>query len=79
MKSPTETMWEEILNETQVFKRQNYQLRFGQSLMNVLYKLYPDIYNQLAATDVDPFYDDRKLSSLKEAFWDIVEAGRGTV
>lgn len=36
-------------------------VRYGQHLMNELYKVRPDLYNQLP-DDADPFYDNSKVS-----------------
>jgi len=71
----TYRMWEEVLNGAYKYKNENPQLRFGQSLMIVLNKLYPDIYNKVAGTDADPFYVDSKVKLVKDAFWDCVEGG----
>ena len=35
-----------------------FELRHGQSIMNVLYKVRPDLYKKITQTDLDCFYDD---------------------
>ena len=36
----------------------SFELRYGQTIMNVLYDTWPDKYNELKASDHDCFYDD---------------------
>ena len=44
-------------------------LRLGQALMNVLYRLHPEIYKEVAANDkIDPFYVDAHIPE----FWKFV-------
>lgn len=45
------------------------ELRHGQAAFNYVYATEPDIANQLRASAVDPFYQDR----LTEVFWLAVE------
>ena len=40
------------------------EMRKGQCLFNALYKLYPEIANDIRGTDNDCFYDDSKISNL---------------
>lgn len=42
-------------------KKQNPNLRWGQCYFNVLMNNHPEIANEIAGTDNDPFYDDKKL------------------
>lgn len=45
-------------------------LRLGQTLMNHLYNVWPEKYNEITATEYDCFYDDKlfekTLNKLKE-------------
>lgn len=34
------------------------QLRYGQSVMNVLYNVWPEKYAQITGSDIDCFYDN---------------------
>jgi hypothetical protein len=36
-------------------------LRKGQSLMNSLHKLCPDVYRKISGTKADCFYDDKNI------------------
>ena len=38
-------------------------LRTGQSLMNVLYKVQPEIYTQVMNTELDPFYVEGRVEN----------------
>jgi hypothetical protein len=35
-----------------------YELRYGQILMNTLYQYWPEKYNQITHTEYDCFYED---------------------
>lgn len=41
-------------------------LRYGQSLMNVLYDIWPEKYSSITGTDLDCFYDDGTVILLIE-------------
>jgi hypothetical protein len=43
--------------------------RRGQTAFNFVFDTYPDIANELRATEFDPFYNDSRLP----AFWEQVE------
>lgn len=49
-------------------KKQDGHQRDGQALMNALYSVNPDLYQEITGTDADPFYDDNKI----EKFWNKV-------
>ena len=34
------------------------KMRYGQTIMNMLYQVWPDWYNKITGTDLDCFYDD---------------------
>ena len=38
-------------------------LRMGQSLMNALWELYPQIYSEITGTESDPFYNDKLIEN----------------
>lgn len=38
-------------------------LRVGQSMMIILSKVSPHLYDQMVATPLDPFYDDDKVDN----------------
>ena len=44
--------------------------RIGQAHFNVLYKLHPELANQIRATDKDPFYKDERLADFMEEISD---------
>ena len=35
-----------------------FEMRYGQSIMNMLHKIYPDWYKRITGSDLDCFYDD---------------------
>ena len=35
-----------------------FEIRYGQAVMNILNKVWPDKYKQISRTDYDCFYDD---------------------
>lgn len=45
-----------IVDET--YNYHSFELRYGQTIMNVLYDIWPDKYNELKGSDYDCFYDD---------------------
>lgn len=38
------------------------QLRYGQALMNVLYDVWPEKYNEIKGTDIDCFYSNSTVN-----------------
>jgi hypothetical protein len=44
----------------------SFEWRYGQTLMNVLFEIWPDKYRQLTYTYNDCFYDDRMIDKVKE-------------
>ena len=36
----------------------SFELRYGQTIMNTLYNVWPEKYNELIASKEDCFYDD---------------------
>ena len=47
-----------------------FNARYGQTIMNVLHKVWPDKYNEITNIEYDCFYDDgivpKTLAKLKE-------------
>lgn len=51
--------FEEFLQKVDRFYNDNeFEMRYGQSLMNMLHKVWPDLYNRISGTDFDCYYDD---------------------
>lgn len=75
LSNPTDAMWQEVLDAAYTEFGRWDCLRFGQCLMIGLFQTYPKIYDMVAATEVDSFYDNEKVSKVKEAFYSIVEGG----
>ena len=40
----------------------NFNWRYGQSIMNVLYSTWPEKYNELITNNNDCYYDENKVS-----------------
>lgn len=36
----------------------SFEMRYGQSLMNILHKIWPEKYKEISGGDLDCFYDD---------------------
>jgi hypothetical protein len=52
--------FEEFVQKVDAFYHVNQpDLRYGQSIMNTLYNVWSDKYNEITNTDFDCFYDDR--------------------
>jgi len=49
---------------TMVSTVKNQHLRWGQSIMIVLHRAYPSIYEVVNLTELDCFYDDDKAEAL---------------
>lgn len=51
--------FEQFLDKVDLFYYDHeFELRHGQSVMNILYKVRPDLYKKISQTDLDCFYDD---------------------
>jgi hypothetical protein len=51
--------FEQFLNRVdKVYYENEFELRYGQTVMNVLYQIWPDQYKKITQTDLDCFYDD---------------------
>jgi hypothetical protein len=46
------------------YHEHSFDLRYGQTVMNVLYKTWPEKYNEITNTDYDCFYDDGTVAML---------------
>jgi hypothetical protein len=66
--------FEQFLNRADKFYYENeFELRYGQSIMNMLYQVRPDKYKEITQTDLDCFYDDGVVKSsldYLERTWD---------
>ncbi|MFW6219777.1 MAG: hypothetical protein ACOC1O_01600 [bacterium] len=47
--------------------KSRYSLRMGQSMMIALKGIDSNIYNEITGTDVDPFYDNKKIPKFEKA------------
>lgn len=50
--------------------KSNPIIRLGQAYMNALADVDIDLYNELTATDADPFYDDMKIPNFLEKVYE---------
>jgi hypothetical protein len=50
--------FEEFVSKVDSMYTCQKELRYGQSLMNVLFEMWPDKYREITGTDDDCFYDD---------------------
>lgn len=50
--------FEEFLDKIDQTYYDNHEMRYGQSVMNVLYNIWSDKYKEIIKTDLDCFYDD---------------------
>lgn len=51
--------FEQFLDKVDKFYYENeFELRHGQSIMNVLHLIRKDLYEKITNTDLDCFYDD---------------------
>jgi len=66
--------FKQFLNRVDKFYYENeFELRYGQSIMNILYQVRPDKYKEITQTDLDCFYDDGTVKSTLdylERTWD---------
>ena len=66
--------FEQFLDKVDKFYYENeFELRHGQAIMNVLYLIRPDLHKKIMGTDFDCFYDDGSVQdSLDhlERIWD---------
>ena len=59
MKKLTDKEWVDLVKKTVVLYSKG--LRLGQSYMNALHDLRPDLYKEITETENDCFYDDDKI------------------
>lgn len=51
--------FEEFLNLVDINYYENeFEVRYGQTVMNVLHRVWPEKYKELTNSDYDCFYDD---------------------
>lgn len=48
----------------EIYDSYAFELRYGQTVMNTLYLVWPEKYNQITKGEYDCFYDDSKASIL---------------
>jgi hypothetical protein len=56
-----------------VYYENEFKLRYGQTIMNVLYQVWPEKYKEISGGDYDCFYDDgtaRSTLDYLEKEWD---------
>ncbi len=59
--------FEQFLNRVdKVYYENEFELRYGQVIMSVLYQIWPDQYKNITQTDLDCFYDDGTAKSTLE-------------
>jgi len=57
----TTEQFNNLLQQTETMNWNNDSLRLGQSYMNCLHKISPDLYNEVTSKqdqEIDPFYND---------------------
>ena len=55
--------FEQFVQQADIFYNYNHpHMRYGQSVMNVLYQIRPDLYEKTKGTDFDCFYDDSTVA-----------------
>jgi len=64
MSKLTDEQWVE-LNKLTIHYAHNHQ-RMGQAYMNALHSVNEDLYNEITATDADPFYIDDNITKFME-------------
>jgi hypothetical protein len=51
--------FEQFLNcADRIYNENEFELRYGQTIMNVLYQIWPEKYKEISGGDYDCFYDD---------------------
>jgi len=54
--------FEQFLDNVDKFYYENeFELRHGQCIMNILYRVRSDLYKDITQTDLDCFYDDATI------------------
>lgn len=55
-----------FLDTVVLIHKNHKELRYGQSLMNHLYLVWPEKYNEISGTDDDCFYNDAKAPQIMQ-------------
>jgi hypothetical protein len=55
----------EVDTISKFMRKSHPELREGQSLMNALFEVNPNLYKEITGSEFDCFYDDKKIP----AFW----------
>jgi hypothetical protein len=51
--------FEQFLDKVdKLYYENEFEIRYGQSIMNTLYRVWPEKYKEITQTDYDCFYDD---------------------
>lgn len=58
MNQPNKSYIDFLKTVDETYNYYSFDLRYGQTIMNVLYDIWPDKYNELKGSDYDCFYDD---------------------
>lgn len=61
-----ESIREKVLRLAGVKQQLNPGWRWGQTVFNTCYELYPSLADKIRSTKYDPFYDDGKVESFLE-------------
>lgn len=56
-----------LIEEAAKLRRESPDLRYGQALMNALATLDPALHSEISGSDLDPFYDDKRIGRFYEA------------
>lgn len=62
LKQIDDTFWEHQASRAKVSAAN--QWRYGQTVMNVLYNVWPEKYNEIRGTDIDCFYSNAKVEDV---------------
>lgn len=56
--------FEQFLSKIDAFYNENeFEMRYGQTIMNVLHKAWPEKYKEISGGSLDCFYDDGIVNS----------------
>jgi len=61
MSKLTDQEWVKLINLAVNYVNEHSNMRLGQSYMNALHVVNKEIYHEVAVTENDPFYDDKKI------------------
>lgn len=58
--------FEDFVSKVDLTYTAHKELRYGQTLMNVLWNVWPEKYREITGTDYDCFYDDATVRLILE-------------